>query len=197
MIDAIDAAKHEGDTLGGIFEVVATGVPVGLGSHVSWERKLDGRLAGALMSIQAIKAVEVGDGFRGALRPGSQVHDQILRDAELPRAGGYRRTSNRAGGLEGGITTGMPLVVRGAMKPISTLMRPLRTVDLRTGEPGEAVRERSDVCALPAAGVVGEAMVAIVLAQAVLEKFGGDSMTELLRNWHGYLEQVGGRGARG
>ncbi|MGI9180563.1 MAG: chorismate synthase, partial [Longimicrobiaceae bacterium] len=142
-------------------------------------------------------AVEVGDGFRGALRQGSQVHDEIVRDAELPRAGGYRRNTNRAGGLEGGITTGMPLVVRGAMKPISTLMRPLQTVDLRTGEPGEAVRERSDVCALPAAGVVGEAMMAIVLAQAVLEKFGGDSMTELLRNWHGYLEQVGGRGARG
>ncbi len=194
MIEAIDAARREGDTLGGIFEVVATGLPVGLGSHVSWDRKLDGRLAGALMSIHAIKGVEIGDGWQAAGRRGSQVHDEIVRDPALARTGGYRRTTNRAGGLEGGITTGMPLVVRAAMKPISTLMRPLRTVDLRTGEAGEAVRERSDVCALPAAGVVGEGMVAIVLAQAVLEKFGGDSLPELLRNWEGYLEQIGSRG---
>ena len=195
MIDAIDAAKREGDTLSGVVEVVASGVPAGLGSHVSWDRKLDGRLAGALMSIQAIKGVEVGLGFEAAMRPGSRVHDEIVRDGGDAAGGGYGRASNRAGGLEGGITTGAPLVVRAAMKPISTLMRPLRTVDLRTGEVAEAVRERSDVCAVPAAGVVAEAMVALVLAGAVLEKFGGDSMTELLRNHRGYLAQMRERGA--
>src|SRR5215218_3738487 len=179
MIDAIDDAKRRGDTLGGVFEVIATGLPAGLGSHVSWDRKLDGRLAGAVMSIQAIKGVEIGLGFEGAARPGSRVHDEITREPERLLGAGYGRSGNHAGGLEGGITTGQPLVVRGAMKPISTLMQPLGTVDIRTGEPVEAVRERSDVCALPAAGVVGEAMVAIVLAQAVLEKFGGDSMREL------------------
>lgn len=190
MIDAIDAAKREGNTLGGTVEVVATGVPAGLGSHVSWDRKLDGRLAGALMSIQAIKGVEIGLGFEAAHRPGSAVHDAILSDTDHLRAGGYGRASNHAGGLEGGITTGMPLVVRAAMKPISTLMRPLQTVDLRSGDAGEAVRERSDVCAVPAAGVVAEAMVALVLAQAVLEKFGGDSLPEIRRNFEGYLEQL-------
>jgi chorismate synthase len=193
MIDAIDDAKRRGDTLGGVFEVVARGLPAGLGSHVSWDRKLDGRLAGAIMSIQAIKGVEIGLGFEGAARPGSRVHDEITREPERALGAGYGRSGNHAGGLEGGITTGQPLVVRGAMKPISTLMQPLGTVDLRTGEPVEAVRERSDVCALPAAGVVGEAMVAIVLAQAVLEKFGGDSMRELRRNWETYLEQIGER----
>jgi chorismate synthase len=195
MIDAIDAAKREGDTLGGVVEVVARGVPVGLGSHVSWDRKLDGRLAAALMSIQAIKGVEVGLGFEAAMRPGSRVHDEIVRDAALEAGGGYGRSGNHAGGLEGGITTGAPLVVRAAMKPISTLMRPLRTVDLRTGEPGDAVRERSDVCAVPAAGVVAEAMVAVVLAGAVLEKFGGDSLGEVLRNHRGYLARIRERGA--
>ncbi|MDB4947580.1 MAG: aroC [Gemmatimonadetes bacterium] len=194
MIDAIDAAKREGDTLGGVFEVVATGVPAGLGSHVSWDRKLDGRLAGAVMSIQAIKGVEIGMGFGAAARPGSQVHDAILRSPDAALGGGFTRAGNHAGGLEGGITTGQPLVVRAAMKPISTLMRPLGTVDLRTGEPGEAVRERSDVCAVPAAAVVGEAMVALVLAGAVLEKFGGDSLHELRRAWDGYLEQIAARG---
>ena len=193
MIDAIDDAKRRGDTLGGTFEVVARGLPAGLGSHVSWDRKLDGRLAGAVMSIQAIKGVEIGLGFEGAARPGSRVHDEITREPGRALGAGYGRSGNHAGGLEGGITTGQPIVVRGAMKPISTLMQPLGTVDLRTGEPVEAVRERSDVCALPAAGVVGEAMVAIVLAQAVLEKFGGDSMRELRRNWEGYLEQIGER----
>jgi chorismate synthase len=188
MIDAIDEAKHAGDTLGGVFEVVARGLPVGLGSHVSWDRKLDGRLAGAVMSIQAIKGVEIGMGFEAGARPGSRVHDEIVAGEA-----GYGRGGNAAGGLEGGITTGLPLVVRAAMKPISTLMRPLRTVDIRTGERGDAVRERSDVCALPAAGVVGEAMVAIVLASALIEKFGGDSMRELRRNVDGYREQVGGR----
>lgn len=190
MIDAIDEAKRAGDTLGGVFEVVARGVPVGLGSHVSWDRKLDGRLAAALMSIQAIKGVEIGLGFEAAARPGSRVHDAIIAEPNRIRAAGYGRTSNRAGGLEGGISTGLPLVVRGAMKPISTLMQPLQTVDLRTGEVGQAVRERSDVCAVPAAGVVGEAMVAIVLADAVLEKFGGDSLVEVQRNLAGYLDQL-------
>jgi chorismate synthase len=188
MIDAIDEAKRNGDTLGGVFEVVVDGLPVGLGSHVSWDRKLDGRLAGALMSIQAIKGVEIGMGFEAGARPGSRVHDAIVGGDH-----GYGRAGNAAGGLEGGITTGLPLVVRAAMKPISTLMRPLGTVDIRNGEKADAVRERSDVCALPAAGVVGEAMVAIVLAGAVLEKFGGDSMGELKRNLHGYLAQVEGR----
>lgn len=190
MIDAIDEAKRAGDTLGGVFEVVARGVPVGLGSHVSWDRKLDGRLAAAVMSIQAIKGVEIGLGFEAAARPGSRVHDAIIAEPNRIRAAGYGRTSNRAGGLEGGISTGLPLVVRGAMKPISTLMQPLQTVDLRTGEAGQAVRERSDVCAVPAAGVVGEAMVAIVLADAVLEKFGGDSLVEVQRNLAGYLDQL-------
>jgi len=188
MIDAIDEAKRNGDTLGGVFEVVVRGLPVGLGSHVSWDRKLDGRLAGAVMSIQAIKGVEIGMGFEAGARPGSRVHDEIV-----PGEHGYGRGGNAAGGLEGGITTGLPLVVRAAMKPISTLMRPLRTVDIRSGDRGDAVRERSDVCALPAAGVVGEAMVAIVLAAAVLEKFGGDSLRELRRNVAGYLEQIQGR----
>lgn len=195
MIDAIDAAKREGDTLGGVVEVVARGLPAGLGAHVSWDRKLDGRLAAALMSIQAIKGVEVGLGFEAAMRPGSRVHDAITLDADAGRGGGYGRVSNHAGGLEGGITTGQPLVARAAMKPISTLMRPLGTVDLRTGEAAEAVRERSDVCAVPAAGVVAEAMVALVLADAVLEKFGGDSLGELRRNLEGYLERIRERGA--
>lgn len=190
MIDAIDAAKARGDTVGGVFEVIARGLPAGLGSHISWDRKLDGRLAGALMSIHAIKGVEVGLGFRAADLRGSAVHDEITRDVGFERSGGFARSRNHAGGLEGGITTGEPLVVRAAMKPISTLMRPLASVDLRTGEAAEAVRERSDVCAVPAAAVVGEAMVAIVLADAVLEKFGGDSMTELGRNFYGYLEQI-------
>lgn len=190
MIDAIDAAKRDGDTLGGVFEVVATGLPVGLGSHVSWDRKLDGRLAGALMSIQAIKGVEIGLGFEAAARPGSRVHDEITFDAAERLGGGYGRTRNHAGGLEGGITTGQPLVCRVAMKPISTLMQPLRTVDLRTGEPVDAIRERSDVCALPAAGVVGEAMVAIVLAEAVLEKFGGDSLAEIRERWEAHVDRL-------
>jgi chorismate synthase len=194
MIDAIDAAKRDGDTLGGVVEVVARGVPAGLGSHVSWDRKLDGRLAGALMSIQAIKGVEVGLGFEGAARPGSRVHDAIVLDGSAAQGGGYGRVGNNAGGLEGGISTGQPIVLRAAMKPISTLMRPLATVDLRTGAPAEAVRERSDVCAVPAAGVVAEAMVALVLAGALLEKVGGDSLAEVRRNLGGYLERIRERG---
>ena len=190
MIDAIDAAKRDGDTLGGIFEVVVRGLPVGLGSHVSWDRKLDGRLAGAVMSIQALKGVEIGDGFAGSQRRGSRVHDEIAFGRTDDATGGFDRGSNRAGGLEGGITTGMPLVVRGAMKPISTLMQPLGTIDLDRGEPAEAVRERSDVCALPAAGVVGEAMVAMVLADAVLEKFGGDALGDLKASLAVYRERL-------
>lgn len=193
MIVRIDEAKRAGDTLGGICEVVVTGLPVGLGSHVSWDRKLDGRLAAALMSIPAVKGVEIGLGFEAARRPGSQVHDEIERVPTRVHTGGVARRSNRAGGLEGGITTGEPLVLRVAMKPISTLMRPLETVDVTTGEAAAAVAERSDVTAVPAMGVIAEAMAALVLAQAVLEKFGGDSMVELRRNLDGYLARVAGR----
>jgi len=192
----IDTAKERGDTLGGVFEVVATGLPVGLGSHVSWDTKLDGRLAQAMMSIQAVKGVEIGLGFTGALRPGSNVHDPLVRAADKPRTGGIGRASNRAGGLEGGVTTGEPLVVRGAMKPISTLMKPLASVDLRDGSVGAAATERSDVCAVPAAAVVGEAMVALVLADALLEKFGGDSVGEVRRNFDSYIAFLKDRGFR-
>lgn len=195
MIDAIDAAKEAGDTFGGVFEVVARGLPAGLGSHVAWDRRLDGRLAGALMSIQAMKGVEIGLGFEAARRPGSRVHDEIAYDPSLRRAGGYRRLGNNAGGLEGGMTTGAPLVVRVAMKPLSTLMRPMKSVDLRTKAPAGAIRERSDVAALAAAGVVGEAMVAIVLADAVLEKFGGDAMAETRRSLESYVETLARRAA--
>jgi chorismate synthase len=185
MIKRIDAAKAAGDTLGGIVEVVALGVPVGLGSHVSWDTKLDGRLAQALMSIPAVKGVELGLGFEAARRKGSEVHDEILP--------GFARATNRAGGTEGGMTTGEPLAVRVAMKPISTLMSPLRTVDLKTGGPAQAQSERSDVTAVPAMGVIAEAMMAIVLTRALLEKFGGDALSELKRNVEGYLAQVRSR----
>lgn len=198
MIDAIDAAKREGDTLGGVVEVVVRGLPAGLGSHVTWDARLDGRIAGALMSIQAIKGVEIGLGFEGAMRPGSRVHDPIVRDEAARRGGGYGRSSNSAGGLEGGITTGAPLVARAAMKPISTLMRPvLPTIDLRTGAPAEAVRERSDVVAVPAAGVVAEAMMALVLAGAVREKFGGDSLAEVRANFDAYVDRIAARAGHG
>ena len=182
IIRRIDAAKAAGDTLGGIVEVIALGVPVGLGSHVSWDRKLDGRLAQALMSIPAVKGVELGLGFEAARRKGSEVHDEIMP--------GFARATNRAGGTEGGMTTGEPLVVRVAMKPISTLMSPLKTVDLKTGGPAQAQSERSDVTAVPAMGVIAEAMLAIVLTDALLEKFGGDALSELKRNVDGYLAQV-------
>jgi len=194
MMEAIDRAKEEGDTLGGIFEVVARGVPVGLGSHVSWDRKLDGRLGQAVLSIHAVKGVEVGPAFLGALRQGSGVHDPIIPAPERPRTGGLGRDSNRAGGLEGGVTTGEPLLVRGAMKPISTLRKPLASVDLRDGSVAQAAVERSDVCAVPAAAVIGEAMVALVLADAFVEKFGGDSMTEARRNFDSYLSHLRERG---
>ena len=188
MIDAIDRAKAAGDTLGGVFEVVALGCPVGLGSYVQWDRKLDGLLAQAFCSIHAIKGAEVGLGFETARRPGSQAHDEILLDKD----GGFQRASNSAGGLEGGVTNGQPVIVRAAMKPLSTLRKPLRSVDLQSKEAVEAVVERSDVCAVPAAGVVGEAMMAIVLAAAFLDKFGGDSMDEIRRNHQGYLDYLKG-----
>ena len=186
IIAAIDDARAKGDTLGGVFEVVALGCPVGLGSYVQWDRRLDGRLAQAVCSIQAIKGCEFGLGFEPARRPGSAVHDEILFDAES----GFKRASNRAGGLEGGVTNGQPVIVRAAMKPISTLRKPLRSVDVATKEPVEAVVERSDVCAVPAAGIVGEAMVALVLADAFLEKFGGDSLVEIRRNHDAYLDSL-------
>src|SRR3989454_1069382 len=189
MIRRIDAAKAAGDTLGGIVEVIALGVPVGLGSHVSWDAKLDGRLAQALMSIPAVKGVELGLGFEAARRKGSEVHDEILP--------GFSRATNRAGGTEGGMPTGEPLVVRVAMKPISTLMSPLKMVDLRTGGPAQAQSERSDVTAVPAMGVIAEAMMALVLGQALLEKFGGDALSETKRNVDGYLAQVSARTPRG
>ncbi|MBI4628027.1 MAG: chorismate synthase [Candidatus Rokubacteria bacterium] len=184
MIAAIDEAKARGDTLGGVFEVVALGCPVGLGSYVQWDRRLDGRLAQAFCSIQAIKGCELGLGFETARRPGSAVHDEILFDAES----GFKRASNNAGGLEGGVTNGQPVVVRAAMKPLSTLRTPLKSVDVATQEAVEAVVERSDVCAVPAAGIVGEAMMAIALADAFLEKFGGDSLAEVRRNYDAYLD---------
>src|SRR5438477_9275329 len=189
LIARIDAAKAAGDTLGGVVEVVASGVPVGLGSHVSWDRKLDGRLAQAIMSIPAVKGVELGLGFEAARRKGSEVHDEILP--------GLARATNRAGGTEGGMTTGEPLVLRVAMKPISTLMSPLKTVDLKTGAPAQAQSERSDVTAVPAMGVIAEGMVALVLAQALIEKFGGDALSEMKRNFAGYTAQVRARTPKG
>src|SRR5688572_28202511 len=174
MIERIDAAKAEGNTLGGIAEVICDGLPVGLGSHVSWDRKLDGRLAAALMSIPAIKAVEIGLGVECARRRGSEVHDEIDADDARVRAGRVRRRSNRAGGMEGGISTGEQLVLRAAMKPISTLMRPLATIDMQSREAASAQAERSDVTAVPAMGVIAEAMTAFVVAEAMLEKFGGE-----------------------
>ena len=200
MIEAIDRAQAQGDTLGGEVEVVAQGLLLGLGSHVSWDRKLDSRLAGALMSIPAVKGVEIGLGFEAARRSGSEVHDSIERDplsGNGPGGGraGFRRRSNNAGGLEGGMTTGEPLVVRIAMKPISTLRKPLATVNLDTGEPAKAQAERSDVTAVPAVGVIAEALVALVLGGAMREKFGGDSLGEMRRNVESYIAQLGARRA--
>ncbi|WP_309648221.1 chorismate synthase [Nocardioides sp.] len=185
MVAAIDQAHKDGDTLGGVVEVVVHGLPPGLGSHVHWDRRLDSRLAGALMGIQAIKGVEVGDGFALAATPGSLAHDEIV-----PTEDGIRRTSGRSGGTEGGMTTGEVLRVRAAMKPIATVPRALRTVDVSTGEAAVAHHQRSDVCAVPAAGIVAEAMVALVLADAVVEKFGGDSVQETKRNAESYLANL-------
>jgi chorismate synthase len=184
MIARIREAKHKGDTLGGIFEVVVTNPPLGLGSYVQWDRRLTGRLAMALMSIQAMKGVEVGMGFESSHRFGSEVHDEIFYD------GGFTRGSNNAGGLEGGITTGQPIVLRTAMKPISTLYNPKKSVDILTKQPVEASIERSDICTVPAAGVIGEAVVAYEMACAFLEKFGGDTVDELRRNYSAYQDYV-------
>lgn len=193
MIARIDQIKREGNTLGGTCEIVATGACVGLGSHTSWDRKLDGRIGRAMMSIPAVKGVEIGMGFAAAGATGADVHDEIEPAPERTIAGGARRATNRAGGLEGGMTTGEPLVVRVAMKPISTLMKPLATVDIATGERAQAAAERSDVTAVPAMGVIGEAMLAIVLAEAMLEKFGGDALKEVRRNYDGYLSHLENR----
>lgn len=185
MLAAVDAAKEAGDTLGGIFEVVAKGVVVGLGSPYAWNEKLDGRIAQAFMSIHAVKAVEIGSGVDNAGRPGSDVHDEIFW-----KENGFVRPTNRAGGLEGGITNGEELRVRGYLKPISTLKRPLRSVDIESKQPSDAAYERSDVTVVPAAGVIGESMLAIVLANSLREKFGGDSIDEMKRNFDAYLAQL-------
>jgi chorismate synthase len=183
MVAEIDRRRKERDTVGGVFEVLAYGAPPGLGSHVHYDRKLDARLALALMSIQSVKGVEFGDGFAAAAKPGSKAHDEIV-----VRAGRMRRASARAGGIEGGMSTGEPITVRAAMKPFSTVPKPLATVDIVTGEPAVAIKQRTDVCAVPAGGVVGESAVAFELAAAVLEKFGGDSLPETRDNLDRYLE---------
>lgn len=188
MVKAIDRAQEARDTLGGVFEVIVHGVPVGVGSHVHYDRRLDTLLAGAVMSIPAIKGVEIGDGFATAATPGSDAHDEIVRVD-----GVVTRESNRAGGIEGGMSNGQPIRIRGAMKPISTLMQPLKTVDMSTGEPDQAVRERSDVCAVPAAGVVGEQMVAFVLAAEFSRKFGGDTVGDLVSSVQAYRLRVESR----
>ncbi len=186
MITAIDEAKQAGDTVGGVFEVVATGLPIGLGSHVQWDRRLDGRIARVVMGIHAVKGIEFGTGFAQADLRGSQVHDIIEPNRTKTRR--WQRATNRAGGLEGGMTNGQPLVVRAAVKPISTLAQPLPSIDLHTGQEVPAHYERSDICIVPAAGVIGEAMLAIVLADAMLEKFGGDSLKETKCNYLGYCD---------
>ena len=190
MVSAIDRAGESGDTLGGVFEIVADGVPVGLGSHVQWDRKLSSRIAQAVMSINAVKGVEIGAGFAVAEVPGSQAHDIIFSTGPI---GAWRHATNRAGGVEGGMSNGEPVVVRAAVKPIATLAHPLPSVDLKTGMAVEAHYERSDVCAVPAAGVIGEAMLSIVLCEAMLEKFGGDSLEETRRNHHEYASSVAAR----
>jgi chorismate synthase len=187
MVREIDALRRANESLGGIFEVQAFGLVPGLGSHVSWEQRLDGRLAGAICSIQAVKGFAVGDAFAIAGVPGSQAHDEIFFSQQR----GYFRETNRAGGLEGGMTTGLPLIVRGAMKPLPTLTKPLRSVDISTHEPAAALRERTDSCTVPAAGVVGEAMVALVLADAYLSKFGGDHIDDLLAALRAYEQRIG------
>jgi chorismate synthase len=186
MIAEINDAHANGDTLGGVVEVLAYNLPPGLGSHVHWDRRIDSKLAGALMGIQAIKGVEIGDGFTTATRRGSQAHDEIERDS----SGQIRRRTGRAGGTEGGMTTGEVLRVRAAMKPISTVPKALDTIDTSNGEAAKAINQRSDVCAVPAAGIVAEAMVALVLADAITEKFGGDSLGETKRNIDSYLKNM-------
>ena len=193
IIALIDAAKADGNTLGGICEVVARGLPVGLGSHVSWDRKLDGRIGQAMLSIPAVKGVELGMGFDSARKTGAEVHDEIAIAPGRTIAGNVQRTTNRAGGLDGGMTNGEPVVVRVAMKPIATLMKPLQTIDTTTSAVAAAVVERSDVTAVPAMGVIAEAMLLLVLADAMVEKFGGDSLGEMRRNYVGYLAHVAQR----
>jgi len=192
MIAVIDRAKEDGDTLGGVFEVIVKGLPVGLGSAFSWSEKLDGRIAQAFMSIHAVKGVEIGDGVANAARPGSEVHDEIFVNAErgIRNSSAFFRKTNRAGGLEGGITNGEELRVRGYLKPISTLKKPLRSVDINSKESSDAAYERSDVTVVPAAGVIGESMLAIVLANAMREKFGGDSIEEMKRNFDAYVAEI-------
>lgn len=197
MKTLIDDAKKAGDTVGGVFEVIATGVPSGLGNVMNWDERLDGRIGQAFMALQAIKGVEIGLGFEGARRPGSRVHDPIYYSknaADWPEghgpSGGFYRKTNGAGGVEGGMSNGEPIVVRAAMKPIATLMCPIQSVDFATREPFDASKERSDVCAIPAAAVIGESLLAIVLAQALIEKFGGDSLVEMKRNYQGYIESM-------
>lgn len=185
MVEEIEAAHRDGDTLGGVFEVVVENAPIGLGSHVHWDRRIDARLAAAIMGIQAIKGVEIGDGFETAKRRGSAAHDEIVKSG-----GTIARASNRAGGTEGGMTTGERVRIRGAMKPISTVPRALSTVDVATGESAKAINQRSDVCAVPAAAVIAEAMVALVLAEAMLEKFGGDSLSETRRNFESFMDNL-------
>lgn len=185
MVTEIEEAHREGDTLGGVFEVVVENCPIGLGSHVHWDRRIDSRLAAAIMGIQAIKGVEIGDGFASAARRGSAAHDEIEK-----KDGSITRLSNRSGGTEGGMTTGERLRVRGAMKPISTVPKALATIDVTTGESAKAINQRSDVCAVPAAGVIGEAMVALVLTEALLEKFGGDHIEETKRNFRSFMENI-------
>jgi chorismate synthase len=192
MVVEIKAAAKEGESLGGIVEVIAYGVPVGLGSYVHWDRKLDGLIAGALMSIQAVKAVEIGDGFAQASQRGSVAHDAIAVDEEFTQGGGYIRRTDHAGGLEGGMTSGAPVIAKVAMKPLSTLNRPvLETVDVATGETAVSFKERTDVTAVPALGVVTESMLALVLANEAVRKFGGDSVEEFMRNHASYMANLG------
>jgi chorismate synthase len=189
MKEEVDRVLKSGDSVGGIFEVVAHNVPPGLGSYANWDERLDARLAAAVMSVQAVKAVEIGSGIRSAISLGSAVHDEIGYQPG-DRHAGFTRATNNSGGVEGGVSNGEDVVVRGYLKPISTLRRPLASVDFATREPVKAAYERSDVCVVPAAGIAGEAMVALTLAGCALEKFGGDSMTETMRNFRGYLEQL-------
>ena len=191
MMTAIDDAKTDGDTLGGVFEAIAAGVPIGLGSHVSWDRRLDGRISRAIMSINAVKGMEIGEGFALAGLRGSQAHD-VIEPNRRSRAKGvpWRHVTNRAGGIEGGISNGQDIVVRAVVKPIATLAKPLSSIEVRTGKKSEAHYERSDVCVVPATGVIGEAMVAMVLADACLEKFGGDNLKETLGNYRSYLDSI-------
>lgn len=189
MMKKIDLAKRNGDSLGGVFEIIVTNLPIGLGSHTQWDRKINARLSNAIMSIQAIKGVEIGLGFEAARRFGSDVHDEIFYDKRGKRF--YRKTNN-AGGIEGGMTNGEEIIIRAAMKPIPTLMKPLSSADIFTKKPFKASIERSDVCAVPAAGVVGEAVIAFEIANAMIEKFGGDSLSEMMRNYNGYMKYVRG-----